>query len=98
MINKIIENYPDDDILKADGFDGAIIGFDEKDMKVVYSIEKCIEILCLDMDEEDAWEHFFFNVSGSYVGERTPSFIYTFPINKQQKRELKLNRIINEII
>ena len=30
MIDKIIEWFPEDDILKADGFDTAIIGTDEQ--------------------------------------------------------------------
>jgi len=56
--------------------------------RLVYSVKKCIEILMKDMDvsAEDleegetieqkkyelAYEHFNFNVSGGYVGEKTP--------------------------
>jgi len=62
--------------LIADGFDGAIIGFSKgKIRKVIYSIQKCIEILMLDgMDEDEASEYFYFNVKGAYVGEKTPLF------------------------
>ena len=72
MIDKIIEQYQDETFLKADGFDEAIIGVDETTMRLIYSVSKCIEILMRDMSEEDAMEHFSFNVSGSYVGEKTP--------------------------
>ena len=72
MINEIIEKYEDETFLKADGFDEAIIGVDETTMRLIYSISKCIEILMRDMSEEDAMEHFSYNVSGSYVGEKTP--------------------------
>lgn len=72
MINEIIEKYEDETFLKADGFDEAIIGVDEHSMRLIYSVKKCIEILCREMSEEDAIEHFSFNVSGSYVGEQTP--------------------------
>jgi hypothetical protein len=72
MINKIIEQYEDETFLKADGFDEAIIGVDETTMRLIYSVSKCIEILMRDMSEEDAMEHFSFNVSGGYVGEKTP--------------------------
>lgn len=72
MIDKILEWFPEDEILKADGFDEAIIGIDEHSMRLIYSISKCIEILSRDMSEEDAVEYFDFNVAGAYMGEKTP--------------------------
>jgi hypothetical protein len=72
MLDKIIAHFPDESFLKADGFDEAIIGFDSKSMRLIYSIEKCIDILCRDMEDEDAAEHFWYNVEGSYVVEKTP--------------------------
>lgn len=78
-LDKIMEYYEDDEFLKADGFDDAVIGVEAYSMKLIYSIEKCIEILKEDdMTEEDAIEHLSYNVLGSYVGEQTPIFIYTF--------------------
>jgi hypothetical protein len=42
-------------------------------MRLIYSVAKCIDILTKQgMDELDAVEYFEFNVSGSYVGEKTP--------------------------
>lgn len=72
MLDKILEKYDGETFLKADGFDEAIIGVDEKQMRLIYSVEKCIEILMRDMSEEDAFEYFDFNVAGAYVGEKTP--------------------------
>lgn len=72
MIDKIIEQYEDETFLKADGYDEAIIGVDETSMRLIYSYKKCIEILMRDMSEEDAIDYFNYNVSGSYVGEKTP--------------------------
>lgn len=72
MIDNILEWFPDDDILKADGFDEAIIGIEESSMRLIYSVSKCIEILSKDMDEEEAVEFFEFNVKGAYMGEKTP--------------------------
>jgi hypothetical protein len=72
MIDSIIERYPNESFLKADGFDEALIGVDNKSMRLVYSVSKCIEILCRDMNEEDAIEYFDYNVSGAYMGEKTP--------------------------
>lgn len=72
MIDYILVQYPDDVFLKADGFDEAIIGIDETTMRLIYSVKKCIGILMRDMPEEDAVEYFNYNVSGYYVGEKTP--------------------------
>jgi hypothetical protein len=76
IIDEILERYQDESFLKADGFDEAIIGVDEKEMRLIYSVSKCIEILCRDMSEEDALEHFDYNVSGSYMGDKTPIWCY----------------------
>jgi hypothetical protein len=72
MIDNILENYPEEEFLKADGFDEAILGVDDTSMRLIYSVSKCIEILMKDMSDEDAFEYFYFNVSGAYVGEKTP--------------------------
>lgn len=74
MIDRVIEQFPDEEILKADGFDEAVIGIDTVSMRLIYSVTKCISILCLDdgMEVEEAIEHFEYNVRGSYVGEKTP--------------------------
>lgn len=73
ILNEIMENYPDDSFLTADGFEKAVIGLDEQSMRLVYSVSKCIAILKEQgMTEEDALEYFSFNVSGAYVGEQTP--------------------------
>ena len=73
MIEKIVEQFQDEEILKADGFDDAVIGIEESSMRLIYSVEKCINILMKQgMDMTEAVEYFDFNVSGSYVGEKTP--------------------------
>lgn len=72
MIEQIIEQYYDEEFLKADGFDDAIIGVEENEMRLIYSVSQCLKILEEDMNELDAMEHFTFNVSGAYVGEKTP--------------------------
>jgi len=75
MFERIMESYPEEELEKADGFDDAIIGVAEDfnaPIRLIYSVKKCIEILMKDMSHEDAQEHFSFNVSGGYVGEKTP--------------------------
>jgi hypothetical protein len=73
LLERIIETYPDEQFLKADGLDDAIIGVDEKSMVLIYSVSKCIDILAEKIGSvEEAIEYFSFNVSGAYMGEKTP--------------------------
>lgn len=76
MLDKIVESFPDDEILKMDGLDDAIIGIDEKTVRLIYSVSKIIEVLCEDMPEEDAWDYFGYNIECCYVGEKTPILCY----------------------
>lgn len=54
-LKQILEHYPEEEFLKADGLDEAIIGVNGKDLNLVYGIEKCIECLAKSMEitEED---------------------------------------------
>jgi hypothetical protein len=74
LLDNIVDYYEDEEILKADGFDEAVIGIEEGTMRLIYSITKCIEIMMTrdEMSMEDAMEHFRYNVSGAYVGKKTP--------------------------
>ena len=73
MLENILEWFPEEEILIADGYDDAIIGIEEGSMRVIYSVSKCIKILEDEgMSDEDAWEHFTYNTMGSYVGDKTP--------------------------
>ena len=73
MIDRIMEWFPEEEIVSADGFDKAIIGVSNNDMRVIYSKSLCIDILMSQgMDEDEALEYFEYNVSGAYVGEKTP--------------------------
>ena len=74
LLEFIINYYVDEDILTANGFDDAVIGIDDKTMRVIYSVTKCIEILMseMDMSMEESVEFFEFNVKGSELGDKTP--------------------------
>lgn len=77
MLKSIIEHYFDEEFLIADGFDDAVIGVDEKNFRLIYSVSACINILISQgMTEVDAIEYFEFNVSGAYMGEKTPIWCY----------------------
>lgn len=73
MLEKILEQYGDEELLVANGFDSAVIGIDSLSLRLIYSVNKCINILMEQgMDLTDAIEYFNFNVSGAYVGDKTP--------------------------
>jgi hypothetical protein len=73
MLEKILEWFPEDSFLRADGFDDAVIGIDDSTMRLIYSVNKCIDILVEDgMTEEDAFDYFHYNTKNAWVGEQTP--------------------------
>ncbi len=74
VLDVIIESFPGEEILKADGFDKAVIGIELDTMRLIYSKLKCIEVVMLtsDLSYDEAIEFLDFNVFGSYVGELTP--------------------------
>jgi len=53
MLENILEWFPEEEILIADGYNDAIIGIEEGSMRVIYSVSKCIKIL-EDVDRD--WE------------------------------------------
>lgn len=71
-LKQILEAYPDEKLLSADGLDDAIIGIDEQTMRLIYSETKVYEILTKDMSIDEAMEYFSHNINCAYVGEQTP--------------------------
>jgi len=73
---EFLEEY--EGLLKADGFDEAILGVGcqkGSEPAIIYDYNKCVEILMEDMSFEDAVEHMEFNVVDAYVGPQTPIFL-----------------------
>ena len=67
-------------MLKADGFDEAIIGVGRRCGQptiVVYDADKCRKILQKRMKGDPIYadEYFEFNVVGAWMGENTPIFV-----------------------
>ncbi len=76
VLNKIIDTYPDEQFLKADGLDEAVIGVEEDEMRLVYSVDKCIEIfMSQGMEYDEALEFFDYNVRGAWMGDKTPIWV-----------------------
>ena len=68
-----------EEALRADGFNDCIIGTDYKKLRVVYSIERMLQVMITrdGMSMEEAIEYFDFNIGGAYVGEMTPMYVWT---------------------
>jgi hypothetical protein len=70
-------------MLKADGFDTAIIGVQIELGKIVYDKHKMIQVLIQQgMSNEEAIEYLEYNVWSAYVGEHTPIYIDLMDINE----------------
>jgi hypothetical protein len=76
-LEEILEEFEDVELLKADGFDDAVIGIELKNYRLVYDINKMIETLVVrdEMSEDEAIEYIEFNVIGAHIGEQTPLYI-----------------------
>jgi thiamine monophosphate kinase len=70
ILSKILEQYPDEGYVKAEGFDAAIIGVSTTN-RFVYSIDSIIEILMKrnGWSHEDATFYFFDILKDSYNGK-----------------------------
>jgi len=81
-ISDYIEEHGMEGVLLADGLEGAFIGVScgFGPNKAVYDWGKCVEILMKQdgMSTEEAVEHMSFNVTGAYMGEQTPEFIFVY--------------------
>ena len=70
-----------DRMLKADGFDDAVVGIGHRCGQLtllVYDVEKCVNILMTrdNMTLDEAEEYFEFNVAGGWHGAGTPIWLY----------------------
>jgi hypothetical protein len=75
-LDQILDQFPDTPILKCDGCDECVLGYEynwDGLIRLIYSVDKILTNLVGDgMDVDDAIEYFEFNIRGAYVGEQTP--------------------------
>lgn len=73
---QILEDYPTDELLFADGFDDCIIGITFEGDNVIYNVGSVIAKLQEQgMTKLEAYKYFEFNMLGTYVGEHTPLWV-----------------------
>ncbi len=77
-LNEALEGL-EESVLTMDGLDDALLGLSTRMNEptvAVYSQSKIIGILVKDgMSYEEAFEHFSFNIAGSYMGAETPTIV-----------------------
>lgn len=75
--------------LFCDGYDDAIIGTAERfgmEPVAAYDYDKVIAMIVKSgCTQEEAIEHFAFNVIGAWVGETTPVFVTLLSAEKQKR-------------
>mgnify|MGYP003629527314 FL=1 len=74
MLASILENFTEEEITLADGFDEAVIGIEISSMRLVYSVRMVIDIM-MDrdgMDEQEAIDWYEYNMQSTWVGDTTP--------------------------
>lgn len=67
-LSKILNAYPEDVFITADGFNEAVIGVCLDSGRLIYSVSKCVDVLIYEdkMIFEDAVEHFENHVRNAY--------------------------------
>jgi len=82
ILKKILESdiHDVDSIIVLQGLSGAVIGISERwgeIPKLVYDKDKIMDILVEGegMSEDEAVDHFYYNIMGTYMGEGTPVYI-----------------------
>ena len=81
VLERILQDHHEGEFLRMTegNFDAAIIGIDQDGERLIYDSNSVVQVLINDgMDEEDAWEYFYYNIAGAYVGKNTPMFIQLY--------------------
>ena len=76
LLEKIEEIFQDYDFTTVFDFDDAVIGIDESQMRLIYSVNKCVEILQRDMSREEALEYLDYNILNEFKGDKSPIFCF----------------------
>ena len=74
-LKDLYDMYPEENFLKMEGFDDAVIGVEEKTMRLVYSKSKIMRQLIRSMDYESAMQHFDYNIQGALDEDFLPIIV-----------------------
>lgn len=76
IYDSILDAYYGEEFVKIDGLDEAVIGVEETNMQLIYSVKKILHILQERdlMTPEESLEFFDYNISSLFLGSQTPIF------------------------
>lgn len=74
-LSELYGMYPEENFLRMEGFDDAVIGVEEKTMRLVYSKSKIMRQLIRSMDYESAMLHFDYNIQGALDKDFLPIIV-----------------------
>ena len=78
-LKELIVELNEDALFLPEEFDSALMGYGvQKSTIAVYDTLKVISILkeTQGFSEEDAWDHYYYNIEGGYVGDYMPVFFH----------------------
>lgn len=77
ILEDILDSYFEVQFIVAEGFNDAVIGVDDYEMRLVYSADKSISILMEEQkwDYLEAAEYFYTHIVDKYKGNKQPLFI-----------------------
>ena len=87
-----IQNWSEEEILTADGFDDAIVGLARRPnlTAVAYDVNKILQIMVdRGATSEEAREFFEFNVVDVWMGENTPVYIEDYKTFKDVEAKIE---------
>ena len=87
-----IQNWSEEEILTADGFDDAIVGLARRPnlVAVAYDVNKMLEIMVDGgMTPDEAREYFEFNVVDAWMGDNTPVYIEDYKTFKDVEAKVE---------
>ena len=72
-------------------YNSCIIGIDDLCERVIYDLNKMIDIIAEDPDltREDAWEHFYFNIQDCMPRDVKPIYVHTIAHDDHANEEEK---------
>jgi len=74
-LNELYSMYPEENFLRIEGFDDAVIGVEEMTKRLVYSKSKIMRQLIRSMDYETAMQHFDYNIQGALDKDYLPIIV-----------------------
>jgi len=74
-LKELYDMYPEENFITIQGFEDALIGVQDKTMRLVYSKSKIMRQLIREMDYETAMLHFDNNIEGKLDTPRMPIIV-----------------------